>query len=77
MLASGVVNVYEKMSGQMRIIGYTLSDVFTLDPENRWVVIALSVIVMNLSKLAKAFLRQILKISHFTSFKVHAAAVAA
>jgi len=26
------------MSGQMRIIDYTLSDVFTLDPENRWVV---------------------------------------
>jgi len=29
--------VYEKMSGQMRIIDYTLSDVFTLDPDNRWV----------------------------------------
>jgi len=26
------------MNGQMRIIDYTLSDVFTLDPENRWVV---------------------------------------
>jgi len=30
--------MYEKMSGQMRIIDYTLSDTFTLDPENRWVV---------------------------------------
>jgi hypothetical protein len=29
--------MYEKMSGQMRIIDYTLSDVFTLDSENRWV----------------------------------------
>jgi len=37
-LASGVKKVYEKMSGQMRIIDYTLSDVFTLDPENRWVI---------------------------------------
>jgi len=26
------------MSGQMRIIDYTLSDVFTLDPENRRVI---------------------------------------
>ena len=26
------------MSGQMRIIDYTLSDVFTLDPNNRWVL---------------------------------------
>jgi len=26
------------MSGQMRIIDYTLSDVFTLDPSNRWVL---------------------------------------
>ena len=25
------------MSGQMRIIDYTLSDVFTLDKSNRWV----------------------------------------
>jgi len=30
--------MYEKMSGQMRIIDYTLSDVFTLDPNNRWVL---------------------------------------
>ena len=30
--------MYEKMSGQMRIIDYTLSDVFTLDPNNRWVM---------------------------------------
>jgi len=30
--------VYQKQSGQMRIIDYTLSDVFTLDPNNRWVV---------------------------------------
>jgi len=30
--------LYEKLSGQMRIIDYTLSDVFTLDPDNRWVV---------------------------------------
>jgi hypothetical protein len=37
-LASGVVRMYEKMSGQMRIIDYTLSDVFALDPENRWVI---------------------------------------
>ena len=29
--------MYEKLSGQMRIIDYTLSDVFTLDPDNRWV----------------------------------------
>jgi len=29
--------VYEKMSGQMRIIDYTLSDTFTLDLNNRWV----------------------------------------
>jgi len=37
-LASGVVNLYEKMNGQMRIIDYTMSDVFTLDPNNRWVI---------------------------------------
>jgi len=30
--------VYEKLSGQMRIIDYTLSDIFTLDTNNRWVV---------------------------------------
>jgi len=36
-LASGVMRVYQKQSGQMRIIDHTLSDVFTLDPENRWV----------------------------------------
>ena len=30
--------MYEKMSGQMRIIDYTLSDVFTLDTNNRWVI---------------------------------------
>ena len=30
--------MYEKMSGQMRIIDYTLSDVFTLDAHNRWVI---------------------------------------
>jgi len=30
--------MYEKMDGQMRLIDYTLSDVFTLDPTNRWVV---------------------------------------
>lgn len=30
--------MYEKMNGQMRIIDYTLSDIFTLDPNNRWVV---------------------------------------
>jgi len=30
--------MYEKMAGQMRFIDYTLSDIFTLDPENRWVV---------------------------------------
>ena len=30
--------MYEKVSGQMRIIDYTLSDVFTLDLENRWVI---------------------------------------
>jgi len=29
--------MYEKMSGQMRIIDYTLSDTFTLDLNNRWV----------------------------------------
>ena len=32
------MRMYEKMSGQMRIIDYTLSDVFTLDPNNRWVL---------------------------------------
>jgi len=37
-LASGVMGLYQKQSGQMRIIDYTLSDVFTLDPNNRWVV---------------------------------------
>jgi len=31
------MSLYEKMSGQMRIIDYTLSDVFTLDTSNRWV----------------------------------------
>ena len=30
--------MYEKINGQMRIINYTLSDVFTLDLNNRWVV---------------------------------------
>ena len=30
--------MYQKQSGQMRIIDYTLSDVFTLDPDNRWVI---------------------------------------
>ena len=29
--------MYEKMSGQMRIIDYTLTDTFTLDMNNRWV----------------------------------------
>jgi len=37
-LASGVMGLYQKQSGQMRIIDYMLSDVFTLDPNNRWVV---------------------------------------
>lgn len=32
--------MYEKISGQLRIIDYTLSDVFTLDPNNRWVKMA-------------------------------------
>jgi len=32
------MRLYEKSNGQMRIIDYTLSDVFTLDPENRWVI---------------------------------------
>jgi len=32
-----VEEMYEKTSGQMRMIDYTMSDVFTLDPENRWV----------------------------------------
>jgi len=32
------MGLYEKMSGQMRIIDYTLSDVFTLDLNNRWVI---------------------------------------
>ncbi len=30
--------MYESKSGQMRFIDYTLSDTFTLDPENRWVI---------------------------------------
>jgi len=46
-------------------------------PDTGKTVIALSVMVMNLSKLAKAFLRQIQEISRFSSFKVHAASVAA
>jgi hypothetical protein len=40
-------------------------------PDTGKTVIALSVMVMNLSKLAKAFLRQIQEIPRFTSFKVH------
>jgi len=30
--------MYEKKSGQMHMIDYTLSDTFTLDPKNRWVI---------------------------------------
>ncbi len=30
--------MYESKSGQMRFIDYTLSDTFTLNPENRWVI---------------------------------------
>jgi len=46
-------------------------------PDTGLSVIALSVMVMNLSKLAKAFLRQIFKMPTFTSFKVLAALAAA
>jgi len=46
-------------------------------PDTGMTVIALSVMVMNLSKLAKAFLRQIQNFSRFTSVKVHTATAAA
>ena len=46
-------------------------------PDTGLTVIALSVMVMNLSKLAKAFLRKILKMPRFVSFNVYAAPVAA